>query len=93
MDDFGQDATYPESKESHPPEPGKLSVSTSPLPPRMRSPSSPRAESPAPFSQYPAPTPSPVTQIRVTRPSTEAQQTEREMDEDRESGCCKCVIM
>ena len=94
MDDFGhEDEAHQEVEVRRPIEPGMLSAPTTPVSPGVRISGSPRPESPAPFSQYPAPIPPIVPQIHVTRPSTEVQKMEAEMEEERESGCCKCVIM
>ncbi|KIP02524.1 hypothetical protein PHLGIDRAFT_291449 [Phlebiopsis gigantea 11061_1 CR5-6] len=81
------------------PNPGKDRPSPSPSPSPLSPPSrvllsgSPRAESPAPFSQYPVPEPSPIPEIRVIRPSTDNQKVEMHPDEEASGGCCKCIIM
>ena len=54
-----------------------------------------RAESPPPFAHYTHAPPEPVPEIRVTRPSTEAQAAKVEIkyEEEDGGGCCKCTIM
>lgn len=102
MDEFGQQQQRKESltvvtEDLH--KPGKDKPSSSPSPSSLSPPSrviltgSPRAESPAPFSQYTVPEPSPIPEIRVIRPSTDNQKVEVPPDEETSGGCCKCIIM
>ena len=96
MDEFGQrtDDIIIISEEANGNVVDKEPPPKSPLspPPRLPGSASPRSESPAPFSQYTAPTPLP--EIRVIRPSTENQNVEVAVKEEvGGGGCCKCVIM
>ena len=92
LDNFAHDDALSRPEGAHPSELERPTGLASP-PPQMRSSASPRPESPAPFSHYVNAIPAPVPQIRVTRPSTEAQKMEMQIEEEQESGCCKCVIM
>ena len=102
MDEFGQridDLARTDNEQR--PEPTSQVVDKEPEPQSPLTPparqtgsiSPARAESPAPFSQYSAPTP--IPEIRVTRASSDHQPKVevRVEDESGGGGCCKCVIM
>jgi len=104
MDEFGklpnesQEISAPVPDSAHPPPSPIPEEPETPIRRDRRKVVARPPDSPAPFSQYQQ---IPIPTINVTRPSTDLEPVKqaprprrhREVEEDVNAGCCKCVVM